>query len=435
MKKLKILISAHELSPYLGSECGNGWNIISRLGKYHNLIVLYAEKNHFGNNNYSTHIKKFIQSEGEINGIKFISISQSKLSLFLASLNKRFFNNQSIGFPPIYYLAYRLWQKKAYRLAKKICLEEQIDIIHHITSINFREPGYLWKLSYPFVWGPTGGMGNQLPVNFFSIMKTKTKILEIVRYISDKLNFILSSRIRGVIRKSSMIYIFTKEDEKLLAKRKDKSALTIMLDAGTTDNKTINQCKHDKSKLQIIWVGQLIDRKAPEILIRSLSLLANEMDEISVTIIGDGYLRGPLMQLAKSLNLNNLNWIQNVEHEKIFSLMSEADVLVHTSYREATSTVIPEALSSGLPVICHDVHGMGIAVNDKCGITIPCLSPNKSIVGFKEAILRIKNEPQLLISLKKGARERAQELSWEMMVNQISRDYYKVLINENTTNK
>lgn len=41
-KQLNILISAHEMSPYQGSECAEGWNIVKRLGEYHNITVLYS---------------------------------------------------------------------------------------------------------------------------------------------------------------------------------------------------------------------------------------------------------------------------------------------------------------------------------------------------------------------------------------------------------
>ena len=37
-----ILICAHELSPYQGSECAEGWNTVINLSKFHNLYVIYA---------------------------------------------------------------------------------------------------------------------------------------------------------------------------------------------------------------------------------------------------------------------------------------------------------------------------------------------------------------------------------------------------------
>ena len=72
-----------------------------------------------------------------------------------------------------------------------------------------------------------------------------------------------------------------------------------------------------------------------------------------------------------------------------------AAAFVFTSLQEATSTVVPEALSLGLPVICHDVCGMEVAVTPECGIKIPLLDPATSIRGFVEAILKLSHPMEL----------------------------------------
>ena len=66
--------------------------------------------------------------------------------------------------------------------------------------------------------------------------------------------------------------------------------------------------------------------------------------------------------------------------------MRDADVFVFTSLQEGTSTVVMEALALGLPVICHDACGMGVAVNERCGIKVPMISPGLSQGGFAAAI-------------------------------------------------
>jgi len=60
MKRLKILISAHELSPYQGSECAVGWNIVTRLAQYHDIVVIFAKTNQLGDADYESHIKSDI---------------------------------------------------------------------------------------------------------------------------------------------------------------------------------------------------------------------------------------------------------------------------------------------------------------------------------------------------------------------------------------
>ena len=41
--------------------------------------------------------------------------------------------------------------------------------------VGFREPGYLWKLQIPFVWGPVGGLG-QTDWRLFGLLSVSGKI-------------------------------------------------------------------------------------------------------------------------------------------------------------------------------------------------------------------------------------------------------------------
>ena len=110
--------------------------------------------------------------------------------------------------------------------------------------------------------------------------------------------------------------------------------------------------------------------------------------------------------------------------------MGKADFFVHTSIREATSSVIPEALSMGLPVICHDAYGMGIAINDSCGIKIPLVSPERSIACFRSAIEQLVRDRVLLSNLRRGAFRRVSEINWDNMARTISVDYYNVIVSK-----
>jgi len=42
--------------------------------------------------------------------------------------------------------------------------------------VGFREPGYLWQLNIPFVWGPIGGMG-YFPTRFLPVVGAKGAVL------------------------------------------------------------------------------------------------------------------------------------------------------------------------------------------------------------------------------------------------------------------
>ena len=205
-----------------------------------------------------------------------------------------------------------------------------------------------------------------------------------------------------------------------------------MLDAGTINHAdNFNRTQPNSSILNAIWCGSLIERKATIILLKALALSKLTKEAIKFQIIGSGPQEKALQKEAKILGLNNIQWIKNVDHETVFKLMSEADFFVHTSLREATSNVIPEALSIGLPVICHNASGMAIAINETCGIKIPLKSPEDSILGFHQAIEQLIKNRNLLEKLKLGARKRSVEIGWDAMSQTIANDYSTTVNNTN----
>lgn len=433
MKRLNILISSHEFSPEQGSECAEGWNIVTRLAKYHNVTVLYASGSQFQHNSYLDAINRYIKDYGIISGLTLINIDQPKVTKWIAHLNSNFLKIGSIGIPILYFTAYKYWQKTTYLEAKKLVNEKEFHILHQLTQITFREPGYLWKLGIPFVWGPTGGTST-IPKGFLSHLSLKSKIFENIRSFSNYYQFKFVDRIIQANKHAKLIYTFTKEDG-LLFKKRAKGEIKLMLDAGTTLSQIVDKPKKEGlSVITAIWCGQLIERKAPSILLKAIAAGKFESEKINFLIIGDGPLRESLMKLAEDLQLKNITWIKNVNHDKVFALMSISDFFIHTSYREATSNVIPEALSMGLPVICHNANGMSIVINESCGIKIPLVSFEESVVGFQNAIHKIISDSNYLAQLKKGAKARTEEISWDKMAETIANDYLKIY-NENFINK
>jgi hypothetical protein len=141
--RLKVLISAHEFSPVQGSECSEGWNLVTRLAEYHNVTVLYPSGCQFESNSYLKAINNYFSTNNPVYGLVLINIDQPPVTKLIARLNSVFLKSGSIGLPFLYFLGYKFWQKAAYIEAKKLHKINNFDIAHQLTQITFREPGYL----------------------------------------------------------------------------------------------------------------------------------------------------------------------------------------------------------------------------------------------------------------------------------------------------
>lgn len=424
-----ILICAHELSPEQGSECAEGWNVVIELSKYHNLIVLHASGSQFVPTAYEVAIEDFFKKNKNLNNIIFISVKQPFLTRLLAKINKFISPKKSaIGNPFLYFLGYRIWHFSAFKVAKKILPIYNIELIHLLTSITFREPGYLWEFNLPYVWGPTGGL-NTLPKTYKKEIKFFDSIKEEIREIISNFQFKYNNRITKLIKKCNLVYTFSEYD-KICFEKRGFTNVKILTDAGCNElNYSFNLKNNASSTLKILWVGQLIKRKALEILINSIeSMEEKDKEKIKIFVVGIGPLEYHYKSMIKYLNLDkNFIFMGTLKREILFNLMQKSDLLVHTSYREATTNVIPEALSNCLPVICHDISGMSIAINESCGFKIPLINPDFSSLQLKNILIKLINNRELIIDLKIGAKSRSISLSWNNIAKTIAKDYLKIL--------
>ena len=198
----------------------------------------------------------------------------------------------------------------------------------------------------------------------------------------------------------------------------------VMLETGTSapGPQTI-RTRQAGEPLRLVWSGLIEARKSLPLVLQALALLDRETSW-GLDVLGDGPDRGSAVKLAAKLGIaGNIRWHGFIPREQALQCMRESHVLLHSSVKEGTPHVVLEALSLGLPVICHDACGMGVAVDDRCGLKIPMKTPWVSIAGFHQALQRVESEEGLLESLSAGARVRAAELSWDHIVRRFVTAY------------
>lgn len=148
---MNILVLAYLVSPNKGSEYSVAWNYISYMSTKNKLTVLYgASGDEMGD---CKEMENYIQTN-PIPNVRLIPIYPNKLANILNWPNK---HNVLVY---TFYYAYRIWHKQAYKVSIELVKNEHFDLIHYVGMIGYREPGYLWKLNLPYVWGPVSGANN-----------------------------------------------------------------------------------------------------------------------------------------------------------------------------------------------------------------------------------------------------------------------------------
>lgn len=408
-KKLKILISCYACSPKRGSEPGMGWSFVYGLSKHHEVHVIVEKEK------WQKDIEAFIK-ENKNDNLKFYFIYK-KRNRFLRKI-----------WPPSYYWFYKIWQKEAYTLAQKLEAQHNFDAIHQLNMVGYREPGFLWKIKKPFIWGPIGGTEN-VPWKLFSLFNLHGKLFYGGRNLinSYQKNYFKRPRM-AASHENSVLIAATPDIKKSINTLWNRDSVVIP-EVGAVNIPEIEINKRSSTEpLKIVWSGQHTSGKALHILLKSLALLNSDV-KWELHILGVGKETENWKDLSQELKIgNNCIWYGWIEKKEAFQIMKNGHCLAITSLKDLTSSVIIEGISLGLPIVTLDHCGFSFVVNQLCGIKIPVNNLDKIYVNFKNAIEKLYSNEKLRVSLAEGALKRAKEFSWDSKIEQLNSVYQKLVL-------
>lgn len=416
---MRVLLSCYYFSPYRGGEAAVGWQYATGLAKLgHDVTVLYGDLS--GSEPMKADVERYATETGLPNRLTAVHVAPGACARSIHALHAK------PGLFFLYYPAYRIWQRQAFGIALRLHLEKPFDIAHQLTIIGFREPGYLWQLDVSFVWGPVNGAA-AMPWGFIPSFGWKGRYQHVARNLLNWLQIRLPTRSRCAARAAKKIWAVTEEDRQMVEDIWGFKAET-MIETGANpspDAKILQRVPGEP--LRLVWCGLLEARKSLHLVLRALSQLPKSVDCV-LHVIGDGAERDSWRRLGERLGLGDrVRWHGRVAHSQAQELMAAGHALIHSSVKEGTPHVVLEAMALGMPVICHDACGMGVAVDEASGIKVPMRNPETSVAGFSAAIMRLWKEPELLAELSKGAASRARQLSWENKIMRINTTYHKIL--------
>lgn len=400
----KILVSAYACAPNLGSEPGMGWNFIQGLANHHEVHVI-SEKS-----KWETPIRDFINENPQLkNNLKFYFVEKKRYK-FLRKI-----------WPPSYYWFYRSWQKEVYKLALKLNNEENFDLIHQLNMIGFREPGYLWKINKPFVWGPIGGLDNS-PWAFLPKLGIKGMIFYTGRNIINcwQRKFNIRPK-KAASRLNSALIAATPTNSQLIQKLWGQQAVVIS-EVGQHSLPNLKpKSRSINEPLKIIWSGMHTPGK-------NLALLFDALHKITfpfeVHILGEGEMTAKWKKMAKNLGIvNQCTWYGWISRDEAMKIMHSGHTFCITSISDATSSVSLEALSLGLPIVCLDHCGYAHVVDETCGLKVPVNTPSRAAINFSKALETLFINESYRQELSRGALIRAEAFSWKTKIENINKIY------------
>ena len=408
MKRLKILISAYACSPTQGSEPGVGWQFTKAIARHHDVWVI-------------TETEKFqAEIEAELDRCPELHDSMH----FHYILKRRGRKLRKI-WPPSYYWFYGQWQRKAYELARSLHEEIGFDLIHQLNMVGFREPGYLWKLPLPFVWGPVGGMG-KIPWRFmFSGGPGQTAYRLGYNLFNAMHMRMLRRPVHAARRAEGGLIAATSE---MQARMLDLWSMPsdVICEVGQAAPVVENtSARQQGDALKLTWCAWHEPGKSLPLLLNALGQL-NGSVKWELDVIGSGPCSDAWKARAARLGIrDNCRWHGALSRDKALSIMRAGHLFVITSIKDLTSTVVLEAISQAVPVLCLDNCGFADVITEDCGIRIPVSNPRRVSAEIAEGIKRIWDDEEYRRRLARGALQRSGDFSWEAKAEQLNEIYQR----------
>lgn len=396
---LNILINAYAVAPNWGSEQGVGWNWIVNIARYCKCYVITEGE-------WRMEIESTLEELPQKENIIFYYNPVSD------EVRKMCWNQGDYRF----YYHYEQWQKKTLEIARQICKEHRIDVIHQLNMVGFREPGFLWKIKdVPYVWGPLSGCSTT-NLNFFSDAGIKTRLKYQFKNIVNNLQLRFSGKVRNAF-KNAKVLITPRIDVHHKIKRIYHKETLIMPETGIMGScvpiESIQRSCNDG--LNILWVGRFIYTKKLDIALKTIAELKH-LPKLKLHIVGFGLNNEEkhYKDLAKKLGIENLCvWHGKKDNKDVMEMMKKMDLFFFTSISEVTSTVILEAIQNRLPILCHNACGFGNVVTDDIGRKVDLVTPELSIKHFAEHIGYFYNNKHILASMHTNFDEIANGLTYE----------------------
>lgn len=127
-----------------------------------------------------------------------------------------------------------------------------------------------------------------------------------------------------------------------------------------------------KSTVDVLFSGQLIERKGVDLLIEAFSRIHEETPKLRIRLLGTGPLRNKLGSMIPANCRGRIQFLGFKEPTETPSVFAASDIFVLPSRYDGWGVVVNEALGAGLPLIVSDRVGAQDLVNDGInGFIIP----------------------------------------------------------------
>ena len=179
----------------------------------------------------------------------------------------------------------------------------------------------------------------------------------------------------------------------------------------------------------ILFVGNLTPYKGPDVLVRAMQKIAQEVPDTELVFVGSGKMRDELGKLAEKIGIkNHLKFTGFVEEsmKPLYYKAADIFVLPSTLNTEVFPIVLLEASAAGLPMVVSNLNTFKCIIEDGYNGLFTKRGDENSLV---DAIVYLLKNEDLRKKMGENARKKVKNYSWERIAEMIE-EVYKSLIKQ-----
>jgi glycosyltransferase involved in cell wall biosynthesis len=159
-----------------------------------------------------------------------------------------------------------------------------------------------------------------------------------------------------------------------------------------------------KRTVDVLFSGQLIERKGVDLLIRSFAQISDRVPELRLQLLGTGAAINAFRNMVPFELRDRIQFLGFQEPASLPRIFAGADIFILPSRHDGWGVVVNEALGAGLPIIVSDrVGARDLVENGRNGF----VTKAGDVDDLANALLRLARSRALRESFGRSSTERA----------------------------
>ena len=404
----RVLMSAYQCGPGMGSVSQIGWEWYSRMARRLPVTLLTHVRN-----------RSALEAGGApLLGSDVIYIDTEWFAGPLYRFATRLFPKSQHAVFMLSSLDFYVFDRSALRQVKgrlAVAPQSRWDLIHSPTPVSPVAASVLHRCGLPTVLGPLNG-GLKSPTTFPEFMQQDASWLYPLRNAGRLMDWL-----SGATRHAKLILVATRATRDWYPVRFRAKCVAMLENAVNLELFTPKPWPGSPSAdhpLHILFVGRLVPFKAIPLLLRAMQALQGRV-ATHLTIVGDGPMREAWAAEAGTLGLADaITFAGQQPLSAVNEFMERAHVFCLPSVRESGGAVLLEAMACARPVIAVDYGGPSEIVDDAVGRKVSASGSAEAIAGLVDALADLAVHPDAWRKRGEVGRARVEgRYSWEAKID------------------